>query len=104
MADRIFLRLGCRAALGADDLQWILYTSKFADTPDLSPRFWRAVSYVRSSKMVLERCIRDKGLEFTAAGSEALARLNCTFDAWKVAQNPSSAPAIGHSRESMDAL
>ena len=52
--ERKFLRLGDNGGLGADDHQWILYRG---DSP---------VSFVRSTKAVLVRCIREKGYASTS--------------------------------------
>ena len=68
---RTFLQLGPNAALGADEHQWILY------------RAGQPVSYVRSTKAVLVRCIREKGIELSAEGKAALDALADDFDAWK---------------------
>ena len=51
--DRVFLRLGPNGVLGADEHQWILY------------RAGNAVSFVRSTKLILARCIREKGIELS---------------------------------------
>jgi hypothetical protein len=69
--ERIFLRLGENGALGADDHQWILY------------RGGAPVSFVRSSKAVLVRCIREKGIELSAEGLAGLDGLADGFAAWK---------------------
>ena len=70
MSERIFLRLGDRLALGADPLQWILYKSKAkAGSPSLEPKHWIAISFVHSTKHILERCIRESGLRDATAAS-----------------------------------
>jgi hypothetical protein len=69
--ERIFLKLGESGGLGADDHQWILYRGE-------SP-----VSFVRSSKAVLVRCIREKGIELSAEGLAGLDALADGFAAWK---------------------
>ena len=68
---RTFLQLGPNAALGADEDQWILYGAG------------QPVSYVRSTKAVLVRCIREKGIEVSAEGWAALDALADDFNAWK---------------------
>jgi hypothetical protein len=68
---RTFLQLGPNAALGADEHQWILY------------RAGQPVSYVRSTKAVLVRCIREKGIELSAEGRAALDALADDFNTWK---------------------
>jgi hypothetical protein len=63
MADRIFLRLSEKYALGADELQWIVYRSRRKvpsplDAPLVCGRGseWEPVSFVRSTKEILLRC------------------------------------------------
>jgi hypothetical protein len=56
-ADRIFLRLSDRFALGADDLQWILYRKNVAAPALARLKDWRGISFVRSSKAILLRCL-----------------------------------------------
>ena len=63
--ERVFLRLGPNGALGADEHQWILY------------RAGNAVSFVRSTKLILARCIREKGIELSLEGRAALDALAC---------------------------
>src|SRR5262245_40782210 len=43
-------------ALGADSLQWILYRRASKRTGQ-----WQAVSFVASTRVILERCMREKG-------------------------------------------
>ena len=69
--ERIFLRLGENGTLGADDHQWILYRGE-------SP-----ISFVRSTKALLVRCIREKGIEVSAKGLSGLDALADGFGAWK---------------------
>jgi hypothetical protein len=52
--------LGPNGTLGADDHQWILC------------REGKAISFVRSTKAVLARCIREKGIELSPEGKAAL--------------------------------
>ena len=68
---RTFLLLGPNAALGADEHQWILYRAE------------QPVSYVRSTKAVLVRCIREKSIELSVEGKAALDALADDFSAWK---------------------
>jgi hypothetical protein len=44
---------------------------------------WKQVSFVRSTRAILERCIREKGIELSPDGRAALDALPATFDAWK---------------------
>jgi hypothetical protein len=81
MSDRIFLRLDEKHALGADGLQWILYKAH----PRRGAVTWDPASFVRSTKAVLLRCIREAGCKPTAEGQDALESYPSTFDAWKAA-------------------
>src|SRR5215472_9175538 len=74
--DRVFLRLGPNGVLGADEHQWILYRSG------------NAVSFVRSTKLILARCIREKGIELSPEGRAALNALADDFSTWRA--NPTS--------------
>jgi hypothetical protein len=47
MTDTLFLRLNEKFALGADDLQWILYRANSRDPDMTNPDHWRGVSFVR---------------------------------------------------------
>jgi hypothetical protein len=92
MADTIFLRLDAKFALGADDLQWILYRSRREEPSPLGAPLkfgrgseWLPVSFVRSRKDILLRCMREKGCKPCDEAKVALAMLSCTFDAWKAA-------------------
>lgn len=66
-------------ALGADNLQWILYRRH----PRISGDTWDPVSFVRSSVDILTRCMHEKGVP--KDGREVLlAGLPSTFDQWKI--------------------
>lgn len=78
MTDRVFATSG-DWALASDGMQWILMRHRGGQ--------WRALSFVRSDKEVLARCMREKGVE--AAHSEVLlSGLPETYDAWKALQAP----------------
>ena len=64
-------RLGPNSTLGPDDRQWILC------------REGHAVSFVRSTKAILARCIRETGVEVSLEGKAALDALADDFDSWK---------------------
>ena len=85
MSDRIFLRLGVNGALGADELQWILYRTRLKEPPPLDApligRDWNPVLYVRSTKSNLARSIREYSIELSPDGRIALDRLADSFDA-----------------------
>jgi hypothetical protein len=54
MSDRILVTSGSWA-VATDGVQWILCKAQKGKTP------WHGVSFVRSSKDVLARCMREKG-------------------------------------------
>ena len=74
--NRIFLRLGPNGALGADEVQWVLYRLVHTDKPQPGSTWqgvqWKAVSYVRSTKQIVARCIREKGIDLSPEGQAAL--------------------------------
>ena len=63
--------------LAADPLQWILQRRKSAKTGG-----WLSVSFVSSTKEILERCMREKGVPPEAA-KVVLSRLPDTFKQWR---------------------
>jgi hypothetical protein len=78
MSDRVFVTAG-DWAVGTDGMQWIL----------MQPRQearggWRALWFVRSDRDILERGMRQKGVE-PADMRLLLAGLPDTFDEWKSA-------------------
>lgn len=80
MTDRVFTISG-DWALASDGLQWILQRRYGGNAS-------RNVSFVRSTKEILARCMREAGLG--ASDSEALlSGLPLTFDEWKASQTPS---------------
>jgi hypothetical protein len=87
-AERQFATSG-RWALGSDGLQWILYRRRSEEDGG-----WKGVSFVRSTRAVLARCMREKGCsdEDTAV---LLAGLPETYDEWLKALNPLPAAPSG---------
>jgi hypothetical protein len=88
VTDHIFLRLDAKFALGADDLQWILYRSRRAEPSSMDAPLkversgeWKAVSFVSSQRGILMRCMREKGSRPCARAQLVLAG----FAAWKAA-------------------
>jgi hypothetical protein len=77
IADRQFAVSG-RWALASDRLQWILQRKRSGRPP------WRAVSFVRSTKDILARCMSENGATPDEIHS-LLAGLPDTFDRWKLA-------------------
>jgi hypothetical protein len=82
------LRLGDRLALGADDLQWIVLRARH----HRGQLKWQAVAFVRSTRGVLTRVIRETGAELSPDGEAALNALEPTYDAWR-------ARAVGKERD-----
>jgi len=78
MIERRFAVSG-RWALGADNLQWILYRFKKSRTAP-----WEATSFVSSERAILERCMRDKDVP-DEDRAVLLAGLPPTFKEWKQA-------------------
>src|SRR6516225_9012849 len=71
-------------ALGADSLQWILYRCRSRANGG-----WSAVSFVRSTRDVLERCMRENGCSDDDR-AHLLAGLPPTFDQWRGGPQASS--------------
>ena len=67
-------------AIGADEVQWILYESRVGSLP------WRSIAFVRSTREVLECRMREKGVGSTSRAF-LLSRLPDTFDEWKTLQD-----------------
>jgi hypothetical protein len=77
MTDRVFTTVG-DWAVASDGIQWILL-HRWKDGR------WRGLSFVRSTRDILARCMREKGVD-NGTAAELLSRLPETFDQWKVAQ------------------
>jgi hypothetical protein len=72
--------LGENGALGRDGLQWILYRRAGAAVPGGPLRGnWQAVSYIRSNKEILLRCIREKGIELDVLGVATIEAFPSSF-------------------------
>jgi hypothetical protein len=82
--DRIFATAG-DWAVGADGLQWILFRRRSGG--------WRPVSFVRSTRDVLARCMREKGVE-PGTAAQLLSGLPETFDQWKANQSTARSGAF----------
>ena len=76
MTDRVFAVAG-DWAVASDGLQWILQRRRMG-----SQQGWRPVSFVRSSRDILARCMREKGVDVDTARL-LLSGLPDTFDQWK---------------------
>ena len=79
-------------ALGADSLQWILYRRASKRTGQ-----WQAVSFVASTRVILERCMGEKGCP-AACQLILLAGLPPTFDQWRETRQTPSLPVRGGAR------
>ena len=76
MADRIFATAG-DWALASDGIQWMLMRRIRRQRGDS----WDPVSFVRSTRDILERCMREKGVA-PGTAAQLLAGLPDTFDQW----------------------
>lgn len=77
MTDRVFAISG-DWAVASDGIQWMLMKRHHRKQGDS----WDGVSYVHSTRDILARCMREKGVdEGTAA--QLLSGLPETFDEWK---------------------
>ena len=79
MSDRIFATSG-KWALGADNLQWILYRQR-----SQTKGGWLGVAFVGSTRAVLERCMQEQGCDDDTARN-LLVGLPDTFETWKTAR------------------
>ena len=64
-------------SLASDGIQWILQRRRQKN----GRTSWRPVSFVRSTRAILARCMREKGVP-TADTEQLLAGLPPTFDEW----------------------
>ena len=78
MTDRFLFDLAPGWARGADDLQWMLLRGKMRG----EERYWNPVSFVASSKSILLRVLREKGVQPSAAAKEKLDALPDRFCDW----------------------
>jgi hypothetical protein len=88
MTDRIFATAG-DWALASDGVQWMLMRRRGGKLQG-----WYPVSFVRSTRDILARCMREKGVEPDTA-AQLLSGLPDTFDQWKALQTASVAPPNG---------
>ena len=84
MPDRVFIAKD-DWALASDGVQWILQRRRKG-----SQQGWRPVSFVRSTRDILVRCMREKGVGVDTA-CFLLSELPDTFDQWKVRPRSSEA-------------
>ena len=70
---------------------------------------WKGVSFVRSTKSILLRCVREKALEMSPTGWAYLSSLPDSFSDWMLAQAKSLAeerPAepVGRAEDAMEGV
>src|ERR1700730_9339330 len=94
MTEGIFLRLSGKYALGADDLQWIVYRSRRAVPLPIGAPLrcgrgseWEPVSFVHSTKEILLRCCGHVSCD---EAQLVIGGYPNTFDAWKATQSAPS--------------
>src|ERR1700730_17718056 len=99
MTEGIFLRLSDKYALGADDLQWIVYRSRRAVPSPIGASLrcgrcseWEPVSFVRSTKEILLCCCGPVTCDEAQLALEGYPR---TFDAWKATHSAPSQALSG---------
>lgn len=106
MADRQFLRIDDKWALAYDERQWILqrYAGIRSSGHGAGKGKWEGVSFVTSTRDVLARCMREKGVP-SAAAIAAYIRLPETFSEFRAqmasqigleAGHSASEPSAGH--------
>ena len=78
MKDTRFLYLNDTWALATDGLQWILQRKQGSK--------WRGVSFIASSKAVLRRVLREKGVTPTQEANRAVDALLESYSAWWAAE------------------
>ena len=75
MPDRPLFDLAPGWRLTTDDVQWIVQNFR--------PPRWRSVAFVATTKVVLERILREQGVVLTPEARRALDRLPETFREWR---------------------
>jgi len=78
MSDRIFLSLSEGRALGFDSNQWILH--RRANRKD--EWYWQPIRFVGSSKTILRRILREKGIQPTPEAQTKIDALSERFLDW----------------------
>ena len=81
MTDRILATAG-DWAVGADEVQWMLMRRH----PRKHDDSWDPVSFVHSTRDILARCMREKGVE-PGTAAQLLSGLPDTFEQWKTNQS-----------------
>ena len=79
MADRQFLRLNEKWALGYDSLQWIIQKRESAKG---KPERWRGVSFISSDRDILILTLKEKGIVPDLGKMEEVRALPATFREW----------------------
>lgn len=94
MTDRIFAATD-DWAVASDGLQWMLMRRIHRKRGDC----WDPVSFVHSTRDVLARCMREKGIEPAA---QLLSGLPETFDQWKRTRPPARSVQVDHPSDPAD--
>ena len=81
MADKQFLRLSERWALGYDSLQWIIQRRGSFDKKQGTLR-WEPLSFISSNRDILILTLREKGAVFDPGKMEEVLELPYTFKEW----------------------
>lgn len=82
-SETMVCRLSERWVVKADSLQWMLCRWN-KDVRYPYGGFWKPVSFIASTKAILERCIRESGAKVDEAGRVALNTLPSTFGKWRL--------------------
>ena len=90
MTERTIFATSGNWALGADGLQWILYRRH-----SQARGGWTGISFVRSTRDILARCMREKGCGEDA--ERLLVGLPSSFDEWKKTHDAVAKEARGAS-------
>jgi hypothetical protein len=78
MSDRHLFDLAPGWALGYDERQWMVMKGRQKN----GKQIWRPVSFVASTKLVLERVIGEHGITLTPAAQKSLDQLPERFKQW----------------------
>lgn len=84
--DRVFRTAG-EWALASDGHQWMLMRR----TKRHGAEAWNPVSFVRSTRSILERCAREKGVD-ACTSLKLLEGLPDTFDEWEMHHTAPNGP------------
>lgn len=75
----IILDKSKKSALGADNGQWIVYRRR--KRRDHS--YWNPISFIASSKAILTRVLREKGIQLTSEAQDFIDSMPGSFREWQ---------------------